>query len=142
MLAMTKERILFLVRYIVSGLTAIGVQTLTLFVWVNMLGLQSLYLVGTMLGFLLGLSVGFVLQKYWTFNDRSHHTVHVQMFWYILVALMNLILNTVLLAAAKHLFEALGFDFFHIWYLVAQVCILLTLAVGAFIINTLVTFRS
>ena len=139
---MTRERIFFLVRYIISGLTTIAIQTLTLYVWVSVLQLKSLYLLGVVIGFFLALIAGFTLQKYWTFKETHHHRVHKQVVWYALVALGSLVLNTMLLALARRLFTVLGLNFFHIWYLIAQVGILLGLAGLAFIINTLVTFRS
>lgn len=52
------------------------------------------YLAGSAVGFLVAMVIGFVLQKYWTFEDRSHERAHVQFALYTLLALGNLMLNT------------------------------------------------
>jgi len=136
-----KEQFLFLIRYFISGATGIVIQTLSLFVWVSVLKLHDAYLWGVVIGFCIALATSFALQKYWTFRERTHATMHRQAMWYTAVALGTLFFNTILLAGARHLLSDLGLNFFHIWYLIAQFTILLLLAAVAFLINTAVTFR-
>lgn len=133
----------FIIRYGISGVLAASVQVLVLYVWVSVLGLQAQYLLGVVLGFCCGSVVGFFLQKYWTFaHFPHHHAPRRQFVLYVLVGLAALGLNALLLNASKLLLEAMGFNFFHIWYLVAQVVVIFLVAVLSFLFNKFVTFKS
>lgn len=131
----------FLVRYLIVGLLGGLIQTLTLYIWVDILRLTSTYLWGVVIGFLIALAVTFVLQKYWTFKDTSTHRTHTQLISYSLVALVNLALNTFFIRAVKEVVEAHRGDFFHIWYLLAQIGAVFIVAAMSFIANYLITFR-
>jgi putative flippase GtrA len=137
-----KFRILLLVRYAISGVIGIFVQTSILFVWVSVLGLRDQYLVGSMVGLLVALCVAFTLQKYWTFRDMTHHTVHIQFAMYAVIALINLALNTALLHLSKIFIDSLGLNFFHVWYLICQVIVLGFVAAVSFFANYFFTFRT
>lgn len=52
------------------------------------------YLAGSVAGFLIAVFVGFILQKYWTFEDRSPGRTRAQFAFYAAVTLGNLALNT------------------------------------------------
>lgn len=117
-------------------------QTFILYVWVSVLGLKDYYLWGLVVGFCITLIVTFNLQKYWTFAGRSQqHRTHRQLVLYALTALGSLALNTLLLFLSKQLLEGLGYDFFHVWYLVMQVLIIFVVAFASFLVNYFVTFK-
>ena len=130
-----------LARYGISGITGGAIQTLSLFVWVTLLGLEELYLLGLLFGFIMALIITFVLQKYWAFRDRTSHHVARQLVSYTIVAVSGLVLNAALLVGAKILFEWLSVDFFHGWYLVVQTGIVGVVAVFNFFLNFFFTFR-
>ncbi len=132
----------FLLRYGVVGVSGGLIQTTTLYIWVELLHLQAHYLVGATVGFCLALAVTFTLQKYWTFRDYAREQLHKQFSLYTFIALINLGLNVSLLHLAKVLLEALGLNFFHVWYLMAQVSIIVILAALSFIANYFITFRT
>ncbi len=132
----------FLVRYGVVGVAGGLLQTLTLYLWVGVLGLQNHYLVGAVVGFCIALAVTFVLQKYWTFGHREHTRVHTEFITYTSIALASLGLNVVFQHLAKTLLEQRGFDFFNVWYLVAQVVSIGILAGLSFMANYFFTFRT
>jgi len=130
-----------LVRYLISGLAGGAIQTVFLYMWVDILGWESTFLTGVVVGFLIALVAVFLLQKYWTFRDRSHEGSRRQFAWYTAVALCNLWLTTYLMQVAKAFVESQHGDFFHIWYLLAQVAIIGVVAGASFAANYLITFR-
>jgi putative flippase GtrA len=132
----------FLVRYGLVGVSGGVLQTATLYVWVELLHLQDLYLLGAVVGFCIALFVTFTLQKYWTFKDRTVKDTHRQFILYTCIALVNLALNVLLLHVGKTFLEALGLNFFHIWYLLTQVVIIGALAAASFIANYFLTFKN
>jgi len=131
----------FLMRYGISGAIGAGIQTFTLYVWVDLLHLETSYLVGAAVGFCLALFVTFALQKYWTFRDRVRTELQRQFISYTCIALASLGLNILLLHVSKLLFEHFGINFFATWYLVAQIVIIIFLAALTFIANYFLTFR-
>lgn len=52
------------------------------------------YLLGSIIAFSIALIVGFTLQKYWTFGDRTAGRTELQFTQYTALALTNLALNT------------------------------------------------
>jgi putative flippase GtrA len=136
-----RTQLLFLARYGISGIAGGAITVLFLFVWVTLLGLEKTYLLGLGLGFIVALIVTFALQKYWAFRDREPGRTGHQLVSYSVVAITGLVLNAVLLAGAKLLFEWLALDFFHGWYLVVQTGIVCVVAVFNFGMNFLFTFR-
>lgn len=137
----TGSRLLFLVRYGISGLTGGAIQVLFLYIWVTLLGLESTYLLGLVLGFICALVAAFALQKYWAFRDKESNRTLNQLFSYSVVAVSGLALNALLLTGAEMLFKSLGVDFFHGWYLIAQIGIIGIVSVFNFSMNFLFTFR-
>ena len=109
--------------------------------WVSILSLKEWYLLGSVLGFLVALAVTFALQKYWTFRDFTKEHMKRQFFSYTAVAVVSLGLNLLLLHLSKLIVESFDFDFFHTWYLVAQIAIIVLLAGCSFLANYFLTFR-
>jgi putative flippase GtrA len=132
----------FLLRYGIVGAVGGALQTLTLFVWVSTLHLETLYLFGAGVGFCVALTVTFALQKYWTFRDHSRTETRRQFLIYTGIALLNLGLNVLLLHMSKLSLERAGLDFFDTWYVVAQIAIIVFLAAASFAANYLITFRT
>ena len=133
-------RLWFLFRYAIVGITGAVIQTLVLYAWVSVLGFYEHYLLGVVVGFCIALAATFTLQKFWTFRDRSMHRTSRQFSVYTGIALGSLGLNMLLLVGARRLLEALQLDFFHGWYLAAQVVIIVFLAGVSFVLNALITF--
>lgn len=130
-----------ILRYGISGAAGIIIQTAALYIWVSILGLHKLYLLGVVTGFLLAVTIAFLLQKYWTFRNRDSRRLHMQFGLYALVALGNIIATALILEGARTLFSIFGIDFFHIWYVVVELAAVSLTAVGSFIANYFITFR-
>lgn len=131
----------FLVRYGIVGATGGLIQISVLYFWVDVLRLEAQYLIGAVLGFCAALLVTFTLQKYWTFRDHTHTEVQRQFTTYTFIALSSLGLNILLLHSSKIVLEHFGLDFFQVWYLVAQISIVVLLAGISFLANYFLTFR-
>ena len=136
-----RERIHFLARYGISGATGGIIKTLGLYVWVSVLGFEAEYLWGVVIAYCVALAVTFLMQKYWTFRDRSHAMLGHQVVFYTLVSLVNLGINALLLHLGKVSLESAGMDFFRGWYLLVQVLAVLISAMVAFFANYYITFR-
>jgi putative flippase GtrA len=131
------------IKYIVSGGLGAAIQVFVLYVWVSLLGLEAEYIWGVVIGFCIATSVGFLLQKYWTFRAVVQASVMQRQFvMYACISLAGLVLNTLLITAGKFLIEVAGFNFFHIWYLAVQICITGIVAIINFTANYFITFRA
>jgi putative flippase GtrA len=78
-------------KFLATGAIGISVNLLV-FHLLHIFG--AAYLVGSIAGFLVAVFVGFVLQKYWTFDDRSPERSRTQFVQYVILALFNLVINT------------------------------------------------
>ena len=136
-----RTRLYFLLRYGVTGVAGGVIQIAFLYVWVSYLGLEKSYLLGLVIGFAIALIVSFLLQKYWTFQDRATHKIPRQLLLYGAVAVSGLALNAVLLAGAKEACALLGIDFFKGWYLAIQFIIFCIVSAFNLCMNFLFTFR-
>jgi putative flippase GtrA len=128
-------------RYGVAGVVGATVQVSILYIWVSLLGFESTYLLGVIMGFCVALVITFLLQKHWTYRDHSTHRTTKQFFTYGGVALLNLTANALLMAGTKWFLTGLGIDFFQGWYLLAQIVVVFLTSVMSFILNYFITFR-
>lgn len=99
-----------LLRYLAAGTTAAIVDFGLLYLFTEKVGLH--YLTSAILAFIVAFIVSFLLQKFWTFQDDSVDRVHAQAAFYLVIALLNLLLNTGLL----YVFV----DILHLWYMTGQ----------------------
>ncbi len=118
-------------KYIVAGGTAALTQLALLYIVTEFFGLW--YQASLVIAFAIAFLVSFSLQKFWTFQDASTHTVHIQISSYLAVALVNLAIN----ALALYVFV----EIFKVWYLFAQILIEAVLAVASFLIYKFAIFR-
>lgn len=87
-------------RYILSGGSAAFVDLLLLYVLTDLFHVW--YLVSAIIAFIVAFFVSFFLQKHWTFRDGQAEGVHKQMAAYLLIALINLGINTFLMFVCVH----------------------------------------
>lgn len=96
-------------RFLITGGIGLSVN-LGVFHMLYVFGVP--YLAGSIAGFIFALFVGFVLQKYWTFEEHTFGRVHRQFVLYSMLAVCNLVVNTLVVYV---LIEYTG-----VHYLVAQ----------------------
>lgn len=125
-----------LIRYGISGASGAVIQIATLAFWVEVVhdGNEGEYQVGIVVGFLLALAVTFLLQKYWTFQDRSRARARRQFAFYTFFALGNLAGNSGLMYV---LVDQYGF-----WYLGSNIVTVGFMAILSFMANRFLTFRA
>ncbi len=92
------------------------------------------YLQGSIVALFIAIIVGFILQKYWTFDDRGSSRTSVQFMQYAAVALMNLVFNTAIVYALV--------DLAHVHYLIAQTIGAGLVAIASFFIYKKYVFKS
>jgi putative flippase GtrA len=83
-------------KFLLSGLVGLSVN-LGVFRSLYVLGVP--YLAGSAVAFSIALVVGFVLQKYWTFGERTPERARTQFVLYAMLALCNLAVNTLIVYA-------------------------------------------
>lgn len=119
-----------LAKYVVSGGSAAVVNLGLLYILTEYAHLY--YLLSAVCSFLAAFFISFLLQKFWTFADKQTTNMHWQMASFFAVSLCNLLLNTALLYVLV--------DFFHIWYIAAEVCAGIFLAAITFFVYRHVIF--
>lgn len=115
-----------ILKFLTTGTIGIAVN-LGVFHMLYVLGVP--YLAGSTLGFLTAMCVGFFLQKYWTFEERTPERAHTQFILYVMLALGNLAANTLIVYL---LVEYAGAH-----YLVAQ-----TIGAGSVALTSYLVYRS
>lgn len=118
-------------RFIASGGTSAVVDLGLLYVFTERLGLH--YLLSAALAFIAAFFVSFTLQKFWTFQDTTTDTVHIQVSLSFTIAVINLGLNTVLM----YFFV----DVAGLWYMTAQIIVGILLAFESFFILKFFIFK-
>ena len=120
-----------MIRFIISGGSAAAVHFALLYFLTDALSIW--YLLSTTIAFVAAFTVSFTLQKFWTFRDRASNRVHVQIVWYLAVALGNLGLNTIGMYVLVNRLE--------LWYIFAQGLTTATLAVESFFVYRYLIFH-
>lgn len=80
-------------KFLITGMIGISVN-LSVFHALYVLGVP--YLAGSVAGLLISMVIGFLLQKYWTFWERTPERLRAQFALYAALALGNLALNTLI----------------------------------------------
>lgn len=111
-------------RFLFSGGTAVAVNLIILFILVHFF--EVWYLLAAIMSFTMAVFVSFMLQKFFTFNDRVLKGAGKQATLYLGFQVLNLSLNT--------LFMYIGVDLLHIQYIIAQVLIGSVMAISNFFI--------
>ncbi|MBI3633270.1 MAG: GtrA family protein [Candidatus Vogelbacteria bacterium] len=119
-----------IVRYLISGGTAAFVDLLILYVLAEYV--HIVYTISVAIAFIFAFMVSFVMQKYWTFQDHSNHRVHKQAAITLMIALVNLVINSVLVSFFV--------EVVHIWYMLSQVIASLLIAIFSFFIYKFFVF--
>ncbi len=113
-----------IVRYVISGGTAAGVDLAFIYLFTDIFHIYYLY--SSVMAFVIAFVISFTLQKFWTFQDGSVERWEKQATIYFFVAVGNLALNT--------FYMYILVDYFGLWYLLSQVIAGLTVALSSFFI--------
>jgi len=119
------------VKYIISGGLAGGTDLILLFVFTDIFGIW--YLSSAVLAFVVAFFVSFFLQKFWTFRDNNREKMFGQMKLYLIVCVINLVVNT----AGMYILV----DKVKIMYILAQIIMSGFIAISSFIIYRFFIFK-
>lgn len=125
------NKIIKIVRYVISGGTAAVIDLSFLYLFVEYLKIW--YLLSAVIAFLIAFTISFTLQKFWTFKDKSVERMHTQATLYLIVSLINLGLNT--------FFIYLFVEYAHFHYFFSQFITGALLAVSSFFVYSLFIFK-
>ncbi len=120
-----------IIKYSISGVLAAIVNLGLLYILTEEFGF--LYLFSSVLAFAFGMSIAFFLQKYWTFRDNKFRNIGRQFLMYGSLAAITFIFSPIMLAFLVEVWD--------IWYILAQIIIMLIFAVVSFTINKSITFK-
>lgn len=117
-----------LFRFLISGGTAACITIGTVYIMTHVYAYH--YLVASTTGFLLAGTTNFLMQKFWTFRERSMRGVHRQTLYFFLIQGVNLFLNAALMVYFV--------DYVKVWPVVGQFLAAGILAVESFILYSLI----
>ena len=100
-----------IMRFLFSGGTALLVNLVLLYIFADIL--HWWYITSSIVAFVGAFVISFSLQKFWTFNNQSLEALHLQVGVSLLVALTNLLLNTLIMYVLV--------DHVHIYHMFAQI---------------------
>lgn len=119
------------IKYLIAGGLASLADLVLLFIFTDWFKLW--YLFSAILAFCFAIFLSFSLQKFWTFREDSRDRIYQQFTLFFSVAVVNLVINTVLI----YLFV----DFIHLWYILAQIIASGLIAISSFIIYKFLIFQ-
>lgn len=111
-------------RFFISGGTGAAINIGILFLLTHVAHLW--YLFSSIVAFILSVCASFIFQKFWTFQDKQTDGMHVQAGWYVIVALVNLGINTLIMYACV---DGLGWH-----YVASQIVASLLIAIESYFV--------
>lgn len=122
---------IILSKFVASGVIGATVDLLLLYLFTDLLGWW--YLASAIFAYILALAVGFILQKFWTFQQKNVDCWHRQAIAYYFLGIINLGFNTALMYVSV--------DLLGLWYLPAQGLVTAIIALGSFLIYQHLIFK-
>ncbi len=120
-----------MVRYLIAGGTGALVHFAVLIGLVEYAGFYAV--TASVCAFSVAFFVSFTLQKFWAFRNYKRSDSARQAGSYLLIGLMNLVINAVLM----YLFV----ESLHLWYILAQVITTALIAVESYVLYTYIVFN-
>jgi putative flippase GtrA len=117
------------VKFALVGFSGMIVDLTVLYLLVEFFAVH--YLVASVVSFLLAVVNNFLLNKYWTFEDKNKRGVY-QFFSFLLISLCGLVLNLVIMY--------LLVDLCVVWYILAKVIAIFLVTFWNYFMNKKITF--
>ena len=111
-----------IIRFLITGTLTASINLTALYLLTEYAGIWYIY--SSILAFAVAFSFNFTLQKYWVFQSGEHTKIPRQLPLHLGVALVNLVINTILLY--------LLVEYVHVWYVLAQAIASAIIAVETF----------
>lgn len=113
-------------RFCISGVIGVSTYYATLYCLTEYFGLW--YIASACIGFVLNVTVSFLLQKIWTFKNKEKEQAGGQLLRYLAMSISFLVANALLLYAMV--------QYLHMWYIWAQMILTVILTVTSFFITS------
>ncbi len=120
-----------IVRYIIAGGSAAVINIGLLYVFTEIF--HTWYVTSEIIAFAFAFVVSFILQKFWTFEDKSMQLAHQQLLLYFVVAMINLVINALLI----YLFV----EYLHVHYILSQIIIAALVAIESYFVYQIFIFK-
>ena len=121
-----------IVRFLVAGTSIAVLDLVILTILTEVFGWW--YLLSSVVAYVISLVTNFFLQKHWTFGDSQFAGLQRKIGLFVLNALLNLFLNSVLMYTLV--------DILSVWYILAQALVMAGLAIMNFMVYRLIIFKS
>lgn len=118
-------------KYLMTGIIGITVNLGLYRILIEYLHVH--YLAGSLIAVTCSTIVGFIFQKYWTFEERTHADAPMQFLMYAFVAVVNIGLNTLIVYVLTGLWGA--------YYLLSQAAGAAAIALWSFFAYREIIFR-
>jgi dolichol-phosphate mannosyltransferase len=112
-------------RFLSAGGLGVLLYYLILYILTSVAGVW--YMVSAVIASIVNYSVNFVLQKFWTFENKSTKNIHQQVGKYLGLTLTLFLVNLLALYALV--------EYAHLQYLVAQVVVTIILTIISFLVS-------
>ena len=119
------SRLKQVVRFCVVGAAGVIVYYAALYGFTEYLGVW--YVASAVIGFILNTGLNFILQKFWTFQNKETHTVDRQIVLYVAMG--------VSLFAGNAIFLYLMVEYLHMWYIGAQMILTVVTSISSFFLS-------
>ncbi|KND50849.1 MAG: dolichol-phosphate mannosyltransferase [Parcubacteria bacterium C7867-007] len=118
-------------RFLTTGSISVLVNIAVLYILTDISHLW--YLLSSVVAFVTSGVVNFLLHKYWTFNYKHQKSTAIQVPLHLLVASINLVLNTGIVFILVH--------YLGVWYILAQAIAALIIAIESFLVLSRFIFK-
>ena len=122
---MSKKSALKVVRFCISGLIGVIFGFITLYGLTEYVGLW--YLLSAIVTFILTDVIGFIIKKFWVFEDKDIKKTQKQLFLYFFLSIIYLMTNTGLLYVLV--------EYLQIQYIVSQIILSIILSFPSYFIS-------
>lgn len=114
------------IRFLSAGGLGVLLYYLVLYILTELLGVW--YMASAVIASLINRTSNFVLQKYWTFQNKDTKNIRRQVSSYAVMAATLFVANLILLYALV--------EYVHIWYLGAQVLVTFVLTAASYLVTS------
>ncbi len=114
-----------IIRFLSAGGLGVSLYYLILYTFTDLFGMW--YIASAIIASLVNWASNFVLQKYWTFQNKDARDIRWQAVSYAVMAAVLFVSNLLLLYALV--------EYVHIWYLGAQVIVTVVLTVASYFVT-------
>lgn len=118
-------------RFLFSGGSASATNLIVYYISYSTFHIH--YILASVIAFAISFVVSFTMQKFWTFRDESLSMINSQLTKYFAVALINLVINTILLYVLV--------EFGNVHKLIAQIIVMMLIATVSFFVYQFAIFK-